>query len=471
MLIAIQFPIVDLRPFVADSGRLVRPGWPAPREDEFVRGFGAIRRRPSGGVNGWLGEATICDARTGIKFDGSLPRYVFLGPYAAKVRVAYRRLFADGLAVGKLELGFNVSLVGTTNPPANLPDLISGLMGFKIRVGTAKASPMSDLGSALSSRFQDLTTVHRRGDRLREPLVRPGRPSVIIDHTGRQLGSGRHNKKLNLGHLPMLDVSFWVEQLKSTKADCWIIEHYFKDEYWSKARLLRLHLSRLHAETEAISVVLDAMSSKEISPAPLSAESDNLQMFLAQALKRRARLNNKIDNIFEIDDAESALRIRDEFNPGKYDGLLSRIDVLNPRPAVKRALISYISEELGRDSDRSVIFTGEIDMSSTEIKVGTAGVVGRDVKIDSSTVTVSHTGNNGAETSALEALAATMKQKASNPDEASSAEAVTLAAEKLQKGDEAGAMAWLRKAGDFARVVAEGTGAKLAAELIVRSLI
>jgi hypothetical protein len=103
MLVVVQVPIVDLRGFTADASRLPFPGWPAPEADkDFLRAFGAVRRRPSGGLNGWLGEAAICEVKRGVKFAGVLPRTLVTKSGDWTLRVAYRRFFADGRATVRI---------------------------------------------------------------------------------------------------------------------------------------------------------------------------------------------------------------------------------------------------------------------------------------------------------------------------------------------------------------------------------
>ena len=116
MLISIQYPIADLRPFVeSEGGRLTRPGWPwvTPGED-FVRAFGGVQKRYRGGLPGWVGEGVHCIAAKSIRFQPGEPHFfnlqdTELGLDAkVPVRVAFRRLYADGLAVVKVELGFSL---------------------------------------------------------------------------------------------------------------------------------------------------------------------------------------------------------------------------------------------------------------------------------------------------------------------------------------------------------------------------
>src|ERR1043166_567340 len=70
MLVTIQFPFADLRPFVPDpTHRLASPDWPTPRAGvDFIRLLGQVRDRLLGGVKEWPGEHMFCDATHAIRF-------------------------------------------------------------------------------------------------------------------------------------------------------------------------------------------------------------------------------------------------------------------------------------------------------------------------------------------------------------------------------------------------------------------
>src|SRR5438552_1346974 len=104
MLFHLQFPFTDLRPLSAPpSPRIEVPSWPTPSSDdrEFVRSFGIIRR-------GEGTEGAYCDARRALRFaPGTLgrPNGGANGAQAIALRTAFRRLFFDGFAAGKMEVG------------------------------------------------------------------------------------------------------------------------------------------------------------------------------------------------------------------------------------------------------------------------------------------------------------------------------------------------------------------------------
>src|SRR5215210_5700665 len=107
MLVCIQFPLADFRRFLDNPTSLLsRPGWPTPEpEYEFVRSFGAIQTRKRGGLSGWVGENEVCEANRALRFD-QIPVHVD-SEIRVPLQCAFRRLFFDGLAVGKFETGIS----------------------------------------------------------------------------------------------------------------------------------------------------------------------------------------------------------------------------------------------------------------------------------------------------------------------------------------------------------------------------
>lgn len=106
MLLTIQFPFADSRAFLNEKVNLLgRPTWPSAAPDtDFVRSFGSIRKRRLGGVEGWVGENVSCEARRALRFP-KIGNYRDSQGLNVPLRLAFRRLYYDGLGVGKFEVG------------------------------------------------------------------------------------------------------------------------------------------------------------------------------------------------------------------------------------------------------------------------------------------------------------------------------------------------------------------------------
>src|ERR1035437_10296658 len=106
MLIVFQIPFIDVRRFVSgDTFRLSVPAWPVPEVyKDFVRGFGAIKKRKRGGLDVWAGEALYCGAARAVRFQ-TIPEH--LPEESRKVfselECVFRRFLSDADTVSRFE--------------------------------------------------------------------------------------------------------------------------------------------------------------------------------------------------------------------------------------------------------------------------------------------------------------------------------------------------------------------------------
>jgi len=196
VFVLLQLPIVDNRPFLNEnSGRLIKPSWPAPIPDEeFVRGFGPIIIRKRGGLSGWVGESEICDAHNSLRF-GRIERFLDLdNGQSIRLRIASKRLYSDGVAVCKLEIGIVVSSKDwrASRGRVSLESFLRHIFLLKVRLslpGNRRVeSELGTGGSALARLYMFSTTLHSK--RLTESedwWVRSAQPMLFVDY-----GPGEH---------------------------------------------------------------------------------------------------------------------------------------------------------------------------------------------------------------------------------------------------------------------------------------
>jgi hypothetical protein len=311
MLIHLQFPIVDLRGLAGfEDSRLPVPSWPTPLHDEeFIRSTGIIRKRPKGGLHGWIGEECYCDARQSIKLDtksiaaGRLERW--------NLRVAFRRFYFDGTAVAKFEVGFVTDRNFALSHDNALNDFLSELLATLVRIGRqgeeASSCRLIESGKALASLYASASNRHRWRGLLkwiprqnRESLVIAGTPAVFIEITPRDMNTV--NLPLGAREIKMKDACLRLFHWRSTtdgrSFPVWAAVHpdYTKHPNQEKiieVRKLRLYMLRLSAENQALIRVLKALNSDQIKPKPRSAHSDVLQDYLNRATSNILTLSAK----------------------------------------------------------------------------------------------------------------------------------------------------------------------------------
>lgn len=297
LLVVVQIPIADLRSFVPlEMGRLRLPTWPSPGLGEFVRGFGAIGYRRRGGLND-LGEHHFCNARQLLCLDGAYLR-------RSGLTVAFRRFYFDGLASGRLEIGFSVE--------------------------NARAQSAKSIGSAIHSAALCTTRIRHSPHLLEhEPLLGAGaRISAAYLQSTTQRGiSGIESvpqwaaKSCGPCVYVESDVHLnWPErELRVAWSDCLREENFSLANSTVRigpfssrlivgvrnlggkrqiARHLRLWLLRLHAERQVLSHVL-----RQLATERLSISNDMVQYYLNRAV---GSLNRSRQRLGEIDLAEKA---------------------------------------------------------------------------------------------------------------------------------------------------------------------
>jgi hypothetical protein len=325
-------------------------------------------------------------------------------------------------------------------------------------------------GGLLARTYAKATTPHDADPQAGARFVLAGRPTVVIEHYGRSLNIPRIARHSEVAGEDGPLVDFWNQRVFDVEIPVWCL---FRERVARPAptRELRLYLCRFHAETEAIAKTLRALSGEVIAPQARSPQSDRLQQFLLDAFRHQRQTGQKLDAKIGLPFYEQALWHRDHALPGYYDSLLQRILDIDPRSAVRAAVEVFIAARKSQDGQTTLIMIGDIVEMQNNV-TNNGGVIGVVGEANDSTVNANQTTLGGASADAiaqLQALAKILAEKASNPDEEVAAEAVQKASEKLAKGDEAGALAWLKRAGNWAFKVAEEVSVKLAAELLIRA--
>lgn len=342
MLFTLQFPISDVRGFIeSDTFQLPVPNWLTPLPDkDFVRSFGAVRRRRRGGLSGWVGESVVCEANSAIRFEGHtkfpLDRHV-------KIRIAFRRFYFDALAVGKLEVGLAVwgdSFQEYSREMAaqlisfilNLPVSLTDPLGTRTECRLFEAAPAVARLLALSTTRSSV--LNSCLDCLEDWWVQACTPIIMLSHN------------LSSESLPL---PYWGKFLQ-TNAIEGQIAHYFVPhestrlrmwrlgEWWptSSFRDLRILLLRLHAERSCLWRVLRLLALGILKVTPRGVKSDELQLYLKLATRRISQTSKQSDSRARTEIASVASEAEDMIDPGEVEMLIRTLEHLEVRGNILR---------------------------------------------------------------------------------------------------------------------------------------
>lgn len=360
MIVVFQVPIADSRLFVGtDTGRLYRPNWPSPSADvEFIRSFGPIRARRRGGVPGWVAESEICDAHRALKIpEYPTDRSAFRDkPVHAKP--LFRRFYFDGLAVGKFEIGIQISGLRLPWVRSKIPllKLLQDLLHHKVYVRVSKHSHiecnLGKIGPHLANLYRMSTTkVSWSNASVPNWWVRAGPPmlfvqpaiddEIAISQEARDVITLVSDYGILLSH-------DWVNY-NGSYLRTWIhrdvIIRGIQRNFFEVARRIRIYLIRIHAEHECLRLVLQNITEKNLLPSPRSDRSNLLQFYLNKATSRISRCNGKVEKVAGKELPYLAAACDDEIRPGQQDSLLESLgkslEELQMRPNLQRKTLDY----------------------------------------------------------------------------------------------------------------------------------
>jgi hypothetical protein len=259
VLISVQLPLGDIRPFVGEkTGRLLRPRWQDPAyERDFVRSVGVVKGRLRGGVDGWPSEETFCTAEPPLRFAEQLSWLARKNghPALCSFQPVYRRLLDNGEAVARLELGL-------ANAPRRPPMRFETLLRL---VRDVERLPMTVRAAKVPQRV----ALARAGDLVANDLLlattatgatpdvawlRGRKPRIVVEYDDGEVSDPPAHMDA-----PGFDFDAGIEltHRHGEHASAWFVRAR-SGARMDIVRNLRLHLLRLHAEREALGVVLAA---------------------------------------------------------------------------------------------------------------------------------------------------------------------------------------------------------------------
>lgn len=395
MLLSIQFPFADTRRFLENTGRLDVPGWPLPTPDsEFVRCFGSIRKRRRGGIEGWIGEDEVCEADRALRFCNSLRFVDSRSVSNILLRCAFRRLYFDGWAVGKYEVGICPKKRNRlTLQNWQFKELIEHFLSLPISIkgfqGNVEFYKLLPSGKHLAHLYKEATTSQRFSHKSESWWVTSGVPLLFVELDAREdiklpfwskpvIISDDEEFQLLHCLVPYsgLNLRMWV--LHNIRTSAWRSNHHKELYELDRARTLRICLLRLHAEHEGLRIILRNIMNGNITILPRTQQSDILQQYLNRATAKIGKLETASNKHFETEIIEIARESINVISPGQRDNLLATLESLDIRKNVFDKLERFINQWA------SVNLTEVYNMGDT-YNIGQAGAAGKYARSDNNT--------------------------------------------------------------------------------------
>jgi hypothetical protein len=289
MFVVIQFPVVDGRAFGSRSGVVDRPDWGAPQisplvaHRDFVRGFGRLAYRRQETSAAWVDEDFFAYARRALKFP-TLQRRHFAGEDRSRwiVSCRFRRLFCDGEATARLEVGFAVD-EATGRGRISSDAVVRQLLGLPGVVPGAwpgdQAKDLVLLGPYVARRYAQASTRH--GSDVAAGVVTAGDPIVVVDAASWESKAPRGAVDASQVLPRRQHLHLATTRTPHGNIETW----YLTDAHRDTGRNVRLAILRQHAQEETLDRILRWVATGAIAYTPLSADGDHLEHYINDATK------------------------------------------------------------------------------------------------------------------------------------------------------------------------------------------
>ncbi|MBN8580905.1 MAG: hypothetical protein J0L96_09550 [Anaerolineae bacterium] len=486
MLIFVQYPLADLRLFTgANTGRLQSPLWPVPKPyHEFVRSFGMVRKRGKGGIQGWIGENEICDAKHAVKFKS--PTVISFPPsFNGKIqnigiKCVSRHFYFDGTALAKLELVFVSDPKSVHLTPQEFSCFFKKFLECQVEIPgaihTSRKTSIQNLSKAFTEAYLHSTTSKEfLGSIDYKHWVKAGEPLFWVEFSENEslpLPSKAH--KIQTRANEEMNFNFWnVPTATNRELNGWIVKRQTDAQTGNEiSRTARIMLTRLSAEYEVFWAVLNMLAHTKTdyntNDKLVNEALEQLQRYFNEATRRIFRLMRSEGGFFEPEKiGDNVRRSMDSVIPGHAEGLIQILERLQIRPQVSKK-IQDVFQIFITEANMGNIFIGnnKVTQNTTNNQYNVSG--GTVISDNTVTGNIEVHNENKSEldykklAEELRALRDEMQNSATNGEHASEIEEVELAQQAAEANSKPAIQKALKKAGGWALTVAEKIGTPLA---------
>jgi hypothetical protein len=339
MFVALQFPFVDVRPFIqTETGRLTSPDWQSLQPDiDFVRSFGLVKRRLRGGVIEWPGEEMYCRALRALRFVNSnakLPSDMGGGAAEARQYIPFRRFLADGFAMARFEIGFGYRTTQQKAVRLRSKDFIS-LIRFVLSQEVLVPHDSAQKTCTLAEAGQYLAKHYLRASQSLKASppedwwLASGDTLLLLEYDKSKtdiLGFPKHARPVNSDLLINANINLahmWAEY-KGKQVGVWLLGYVGSDKLTRDLlRRLRLSLFRLHAERESMQRVFRLIARKKIEVKKDSPQTEQLQAYIDNATRILAK--RSYDGLPQSAILDAAYQAEDLVSVGERATLLTQL--------------------------------------------------------------------------------------------------------------------------------------------------
>lgn len=343
MLLSIQYPFADTRMFLQNTHKLNVPVWPIPIVNkEFVRHFGIIRNRQRGGIGRWIGENETCEARKALRFCGNLIFIERSSNLKINLRCAFRRLYFDGWAVGKYEIGIatNFELFQRLNNEQS-KRFFEHILKLPLNIEGINNTTIINANNQIAEMYLSSTT--KNGHKTKPWWVIAGSPFLFLEYSSEEINIPYRMDSIPISNSYNFQLFHSFIPFAGSNYHLWILRHPIREDYTNikKSRELRISMMRLNAEQECLRLVYRNIRLRKLIVSRGTTESDDLQNYLKKAKSKINRMEN-FSKYFNPEIVNYARQSLNTISPGQKDSLLVALKDLDLRNNIHRSSMDYL---------------------------------------------------------------------------------------------------------------------------------
>jgi hypothetical protein len=318
MFVTACLPLCDMRPLLQTATLERSPPWPEPVPGRhFVRMFGGVRDRVSGGVSAWTGEERFCDASKAVRLQPQLGHQFQSNGLPFRPARILRRLFVAGRPIerdpesdadGPLfardpVVRFELGLIhGGTAPIEDLSSgelvrLVESVLNLKVSVRRERKrltpAILGRSSQTLAASYLAATTLRKYRKEAESWQVEGQMPAVVVQY--RRNPGGLCDE---ISNLPKGSVRIDVLQPVNSGVvlhQAHVLYHGSRIRVWllgfdrrvnrDTVRQARVYLCRVHAEEQCLRAVIRHWSSHRFEHLAGTPAAHALQDYLRDALR------------------------------------------------------------------------------------------------------------------------------------------------------------------------------------------
>jgi len=306
----IQYPIIDLRPFLNEELKRELPVFPLPNTNTWLRNFGHVRERRTDTSPYYIAENKFCEAHNAVKFD-TLPLFIGKKQYESSHGKCswieyplfdkickFRRFRSDGNLKSCFEIGMETNPIDISYFCFAHWDLKKILVNVKSYSKTKKIRvPLFELGNSICKLYEDSTSLKKTPVKT----VYSGSPFVVyIDYT-----NGTYRDYDMISHDEFYRMGIGLKHYKCDNDNFWVIipwKYHYDKKLLASIRRALLAIS-LEKETllSAYNFLLLNAGKGYINETKVLSYIKNTQEKLLRQVRFDIPQRSIVDVVFKID--------------------------------------------------------------------------------------------------------------------------------------------------------------------------